>query len=137
MSDDRDRRLGERHVLGPVAVRWRLDGFTIEPERLVDASGPQRAGLLDLSASGALVMARTADDLHVGDWLMISIQGATGPVIIRRIVASAMPGFSQYGVEFLDPMSELTQVVHTILARRRPFPGAAPTPGPDHPDGAA
>lgn len=136
MAERKDRRVGERHVLGPVSVRWRLDGLDPD-DAAATAPGPQRAGLLDLSASGALIMARTADDLNVGDWLIISIQGATGPVIIRRIVLASLRGFSQYGVEFLDPMSELTQVVHTILARRRPFPGAAPTPGPDHPDGAA
>lgn len=135
MTADKDRRLGERHVLGPVSVRWRLDGFTVEPETLLE--GPHRAGLLDLSASGALVMARTTDDLDVGDWLTISIQGATGPVVVRRIANASIRGFSQYGVEFLDPLSELTQVVHAILARRRPFLGTVPSATPDQPDGAA
>lgn len=127
MDREKDRRLGARHVLGPVAVRWRLDdGPAVGPQDQGRDSGPERAGLLDLSVSGARIMARTSPDLSVGDWTTVSIRGCTGPVIIRRIVPSRQAGFSQYGIEFLDPLSELTQLVHEELARRQ----ASGTSGP-------
>jgi hypothetical protein len=126
MQTPKDRRLGARHVLGPVAVRWRLDDGPVAPADQDRAEGPERAGLLDLSVSGARIMARTSPDLKVGDWTNVSIRGRSGPVIIRRIIASRQEGFSQYGIEFLDPMSELTQLVHEELARR----AASGTTGP-------
>lgn len=114
-----ERRLGQRHVLGPVAVRWRLDG---DPD---DGGGatPERAGLLDLSVSGARIMARDCDDLAVGDTTMVQIRGAAGPVIIRRINPSSQPGFSTFGIEFADPTSRLPQLIHQELARRAATPG--------------
>jgi hypothetical protein len=127
MDSDKDRRLGTRHVLGPVAVRWRLDdGPVVGPADQDRDDGPERAGLLDLSVSGARIMARTSPDLSVGDWTTVSIRGRSGPVIVRRITPSRQEGFSQYGIEFLDPMSELTQLVHEELARRQ----ASGTMGP-------
>lgn len=126
MDRDQDRRLGTRHVLGPVAVRWRLDDGPVAPADQDRDDGPERAGLLDLSVSGARIMARTSDDLKVGDWTNVSIRGRSGPVIVRRIVPSRQQGFSQYGIEFLDPLSELTQLVHEELARRQ----ASGTTGP-------
>lgn len=134
MDSEKDRRLGTRHVLGPVAVRWRLDEGPVGPADQDREDGPERAGLLDLSVSGARIMARTSADLKVGDWTNVSIRGRSGPVIVRRIVPSRQPGFSQYGIEFLDPMSELTQLVHEELARRQasgvsgPLAAAPPPP---------
>jgi len=124
--DDKDRRLGTRHVLGPVAVRWRLDEGPCGPVDQGRDEGPERACLLDLSVSGARIMARSSPDLKVGDWTNVSIRGRSGPVIIRRIIPSRQQGFSQYGIEFLDPLSELTQLVHEELARRQ----ASGTSGP-------
>lgn len=121
MDSEKDRRLGTRHVLGPIAVRWRLDDGPVAPVDQ-DRDGPagaERAGLLDLSVSGCRIMARTTDDLAVGDWTMVSIRGRSGPVIVRRILPSRQEGFSQYGLEFLDPMSELTQLVHEEIALRK------------------
>ncbi|HMJ78397.1 MAG TPA: PilZ domain-containing protein [Iamia sp.] len=127
MDREKDRRLGARHVLGPVAVRWRLDdGPVVGPADEGREEGPERAGLLDLSVSGARIMARTSTDISVGDWTHVSIRGRSGPVIVRRILPSRQEGFSQYGIEFLDPMSELTQLVHEELARRQ----ASGTVGP-------
>jgi hypothetical protein len=128
METPQDRRLGQRHVLGPVAVRWRLDDKVVAPADERRTGGPERAGLLDLSVSGARIMARTSGDIAVGDWTMVSIRGATGPVVVRRIVPAAQEGFSHYGLEFLDPLSPLTQLVHAELAARSAA-GSAPAPG--------
>ena len=119
MDSEKDRRLGTRHVLGPIAVRWRLDDGPVAPVDQDRTSGAERAGLLDLSVSGCRIMARATDDLAVGDWTMVSIQGRSGPVVVRRILPSRQEGFSQYGLEFLDPLSELTQLVHEEIALRK------------------
>lgn len=118
-----ERRLGERRVLGPVAVRWRLD----EGE---ESDGPERAGLLDLSASGARIMARSCDDLAIGDITRVQICDASGPVIVRRIEPSSQPGFSTFGIEFADPLSPLPQLIHQELARRSATGAASHRPGP-------
>ncbi|HYI60496.1 MAG TPA: PilZ domain-containing protein [Acidimicrobiales bacterium] len=111
----RERRLGQRHVLGPVAVRWRLDDA---PATEDGGATPERAGLLDLSVSGARIMARDCDDLAVGDITTVQIRGAAGPVIVRRITPSSQSGFSTFGLEFADPTSNLPQLVHQELAQR-------------------
>lgn len=111
-----ERRLGKRHVLGPVAVRWKLDGMAVDPRR--GWGEPEKAGLLDLSVSGCRIMARTSDDLAVGDWTTVAIRGRSGPVVVRRIEPASHEGFSTYALEFLDPMSPLTQLVHEALARK-------------------
>lgn len=117
-----ERRLGQRRVLGPVAVRWRLDGDSDAP-----GPSPERAGLLDLSASGARIMARNCADLAVGDVTVVQIRDASGPVIVRRITPSSQPGFSNIGLEFADPLSPLPQLIHQELERQ------AATGGPDFP----
>lgn len=120
-----DRRLGARHVLGPMAVRWRLDEDTYVSSRRPTEPGedqdPEAAGLLDLSASGVRIMARASDDITVGDVTGIAIRGTTGPVIVRRIAPSTQPGFVNIGLEFADPLSELPQLIHQELARRSPL----------------
>lgn len=126
----RERRLGQRRVLGPVAVRWRLDekgnGDTDRGSTV-----PERAGLLDLSASGARIMARASTDLAVGDITHVQIRDASGPVIVRRIAPSSQPGFSNYGIEFADPLSPLPQLIHQELARQAAAgPSAGPGTGP-------
>ncbi|WCO66209.1 hypothetical protein PO878_17035 [Iamia majanohamensis] len=122
----RERRVGERHVLGPIAVRWRLDDLSPSPPDERDGAGPEPAGLLDLSASGVRIMARTSTRLEVGDVTGISIRGVSGPVIVRRIAPSSKPGFSTFGLEFADPLSELPQLVHRELAHRASLPGPPP-----------
>lgn len=120
MDSEKDRRLGTRHVLGPIAVRWRLDDGPVAPvDQERTGGGAERAGLLDLSVSGCRIMARASDDIAVGDWTMVSIRGRSGPVVVRRILPSRQEGFSQYGLEFLDPLSELTQLVHEEIALRK------------------
>lgn len=105
-----------------MVVRWRLDEDTYTASRRPSDPGseiqPEQAGLLDLSASGVRVMARTSRDLSVGEMTGIAIRGTTGPVIIRRIDPSRQLGFSLFGLEFADPLSELPQLIHQELARR-------------------
>lgn len=122
----RERRLGQRRVLGPVAVRWRLDG---DGDPMSEAA-PERAGLLDLSASGARIMARSCDDLAVGDITRVQICDASGPVIVRRITPSSQPGFSTFGIEFADPLSPLPQLIHQELARQAARSASGSPPGP-------
>lgn len=119
MGSERDRRLGTRHVLGPIAVRWRLDDGPVGAVDQDRTTGAERAGLLDLSASGCRILARATDDIAVGDWTTVSIRGRSGPVVVRRILPSRQEGFSQYGLGFLDPLSELTQLVHEEIALRK------------------
>ncbi len=119
----RDRRVGERHVLGPIAVRWRLDELSPNPPAGEPRPGPEPAGLLDLSASGVRIMARSSTGLAVGDVTGIAIRNVSGPVIVRRIAPSSRPGFSTFGLEFADPLSELPQLIHQELAHRSSLPG--------------
>lgn len=113
-----------------MGVRWRLDDLSPNPPAAPSGPGPEPAGLLDLSASGVRIMARSSPDLAVGDLTGIAIRDVSGPVIVRRITASSRPGFSTFGLEFADPLSELPQLVHVELARRasRSDPPRRPPP---------
>lgn len=116
-----ERRVGRRHEVGrPIVVRWDVETNTDDQRRRGRRRRPEpqaseAAGLLDVSVSGARVMARTAADLRVGSTTVVSITGARGPVTIRRISPSTKAGFSIYGLEFSDATSPLTQLVHKGL----------------------
>lgn len=108
-----------------MAVRWRVDERSPTPPEGPPGPGPEPAGLLDLSASGVRIMARSSTQVEVGDITGISIREVSGPVIVRRITRSTQPGFATYGLEFADPLSGLPQLVHRELERRTSPPGSA------------
>lgn len=63
--------------------------------------------IVELSVSGAGLVAVTHPYLHIGSTVLIAAVGTVGAVIVRRIDPDVYPGESYYGMEFGEPNSPL------------------------------
>jgi hypothetical protein len=83
-----------------------------------DADTRPDGQLVELSVSGAGIIAVTHPYLEVGRTVLIAAMGTTGAVIARRVELDLYPGESYYGVEFADPNGRLaTDLQQTFLVR--------------------
>ncbi|CAN5300510.1 hypothetical protein BH20ACT3_BH20ACT3_01810 [soil metagenome] len=113
-----NRRVGRRHPIRAVPITWRADLPPPTGFRKRRRTGPLSAHMVDLSVSGAAIVAPPASDLGVGSKVLIDFEGHPGRVLIRRVapgpVASAG---SLYGVEFAEPNGELTSALYDLFIR--------------------
>jgi hypothetical protein len=73
--------------------------------------------LVNVSVSGAGVLAPDCMDLQPGSRVTIGFEGITGEVIVRRISSCGDESQNLYGIEFAEPASPLTSHVYdTFLA---------------------
>ncbi len=73
--------------------------------------------LVNVSVSGAGVLAPDTMDLQPGSLVTIAFEGTTGEVIVRRISSCGNESQNLYGIEFAEPSSPLTALVYdTFLA---------------------
>lgn len=113
--DPTERRLGNRYDVTRNKIGWRIDR---RPRRLFFWSRePEVADLVNVSVSGAAVLASTCDDLRIGSLVTIKFRGVTGTVVIRRISSCGDLSRCLFGIEFAEPTSALTTLVYdTFLA---------------------
>lgn len=133
-----ERRLGHRHEDVRFGVGWRLDQTDDRsPERRRQLPLPPQVGvLLNVSVTGASILAPSAPDLQVGSRLLISFRGVTGTVIVKRIGPSATAVQSLYAVEFAEPNSALTSLVYdTFVGEQALSEGSYRRAGPHGPGG--
>ena len=110
-----DKRIGKRRQIRSVPMAWCRD-----PSHpcAFDAETNPDGGIVELSVSGAGILATTHPYLDLGKVVMIATMGTTGLVIVRRIESDAYPGESYYGVEWGEPNSPLgTALRETFLAK--------------------
>jgi hypothetical protein len=113
------RRLGERIPLGEVLISWRVD--EVIRGRLRDKPRPAEIGrVLDVSVSGAAIVAPASPDLRPGRVVAIRVDGADALVRIRRIDGFGEEDWRLYGVEFLETDLELRDWINRLLDARRP-----------------
>ena len=111
-----DRRLGERVEIAPVAVTWTP---AIAKQAHGRAPRSQPAHLVEVSVSGARIIARSRASIAVGTWMALDIEGYHALVEVRRIVeADDQPGFT-FGVLFLLLAPALQQKIQRTVAQRR------------------
>jgi hypothetical protein len=103
-----DRRIGQRHDAGEMAMRWAVADNSIGP---LHRRAHFRTGvLLDVSVTGLLMRASTAADVQVGATLVIEAADESGPVTVRRMVDAAdEPGQRLYGLEFALGSEEMAR----------------------------
>ena len=107
-----ERRLGGRYEVEGVAVGWRLDRKDDRPVWRRRSPLPPEAGeLLNVSVTGASVLAPATKELMVGSRVLIEIMGVTEPVKVRRIGRSRDSARSIYGIEFLGLHSNLRALI--------------------------
>jgi hypothetical protein len=117
-----ERRLGRRFKAPRNRIAWRLDRSVRGVPWLRRRA---EVGLLvDVSVSGAGVLAPDCMDLQPGSRVTIGFEGTRGQVIVRRISSCGDESQNLYGIEFAEPGSPLTSVVYdTFLAE----PGVEPS----------
>ena len=114
---ERTRRLGERHPATGVTVDW--DTSRTPPRRL-GRSRPRQAYVLDVSVTGALLVARRNPRLAVGERVTIGAGGSFGTVRISRIADLPETRHSAYGAEFVELDEPLRAMLYSLIAADRP-----------------
>lgn len=115
---DPGRRLGERIPIGDVFMVWRAsDEGDARPKR--SRREPELARLLNVSVSGAAVVAPTAADLRRGSVLLVQLGNARAAVRIKRIEEFGEADWRTYGVEFVETDPEFLEWISHVLAGRR------------------
>ncbi len=80
-----------------------------------DAQTRPDGNVVELSVSGAGIIALTHPYLDVGRTVLIACMGVTGAIVVRRIDLEVYPGESYYGVEFAEPTSRLGKVLQEMI----------------------
>ena len=112
-------RLGERIGLGDVFVSWRVDELI--PGRLRDRARPPEIGrVVDVSISGAAIVAPASPQLRRGRPVCIRLDDADAVVRIRRIEEIGDDDWRLYGVEFVETDLAFRDWVNGLLDARRP-----------------
>ena len=118
-----ERRIGKRRGVEPVRVGWMLDRHERVGRRVRRrlAGTPDHGVLLDVSVSGAQVLAPADPEVRIGSRFDVEIKGVVGRVVVRRIVHSATPDLCLYGIE-IPPESEdlarlFSESLYTLYSR--------------------
>lgn len=115
-----DKRIGKRRQIKSVPMAWVRDPSNPSP---FDAESRPDGRIVELSISGAGMVALTHPYLDVGRTVLIACVGMVGPVIIRRIDPDVYPGESYYGVEFGEPNSRLGDALQRSYLVKEDAPG--------------
>jgi hypothetical protein len=104
-----ERRIGERFGLHDPVFQWRVppDNASRRERR---KTKPSECRFLDVSVTGALILAPVASDLRVGARVLVGYEGETTTVRIRRI-EPYNKSFSIYGVSFVDLAPRLQELI--------------------------
>lgn len=114
---NRSRRLGERLDVSGIVVDWNVGATKAS---LLRRRRRDRADVIDVSVTGAQLLAPSNERLAVGDTLVIGAYGDTGTVQIRRISPVNNGKISVFGVEFLELEPALAELLFTTIAETRP-----------------
>jgi len=115
-------RLGERAAVEGLWVGWHLDrqdqrGYLERRRHPVE----QQWGLVvDLSVSGAGIVAPVSHQIAIGSMIDIEAGGFRGLVAVHRIAETDDPETRVYGVSFVDFPPAFTDFVYGWLAAGRP-----------------
>ena len=108
MLPDFDRRLGARHTVPWIEIRWRFAVPNPDPA-LPPTVEAAPAYLVDVSVSGAGLVAPASPHVVPGTVAGIEYGDLAGTVTVRRINQFGPDAAtSRYGIEFTDPNSPLT-----------------------------
>ena len=106
--------MGERIEIEPIAITWRPVSAPIEGH-LVQA---QQGSLVEISFTGARVLARARHSMEIGSWIELDVEGDCAVVAVQRIAeATDSPGVL-YSVAFVMLSPTLrARVDHTIATQ--------------------
>jgi hypothetical protein len=114
-----ERRMGQRVSPTDLTVLWCAPGTKVGSRRA--SKQPSLARVLDLSQSGAQVVAGADDRIQRGTILEIQLADAWCEVRVRWVTPTNVDGVLAYGIEFLRPgpamVEAVTQVIRECYAR--------------------
>lgn len=117
-----EKRVGKRRQIRSVPMAWVRDPRNPDPWA---ADKTPDGRIVELSVSGAGMVAITHPYLEVGSLVMITCAGLVGSVYVRRIEHDLYPGESYYGVEFAEANSALAETLQkTYLLKVTNAPSA-------------
>ena len=79
------------------------------------AEAPQEVTTVNLSVSGAAILAPTSKSLEIGNPVVIELAGCRGTVVVCRTQETADPDKTIYGVAFVDMSPEFRECVWRLL----------------------
>jgi hypothetical protein len=91
-----ERRLGERHDAPRITISWRVG----ERRHLFGRTASIEAHLINVSTTGAAILAPAAADLAPRSRVVIEWNDARATVEIRHVEPGPIPGVNLYGVAF-------------------------------------
>jgi PilZ domain-containing protein len=106
-----ERRIGERFELHVPVFQWRVPPNTRKGRRGARRTKPAECRFLDVSVTGALILAPVASDLRVGARASIGYDGEPTCVRIRRI-EPYNNSLSIYGVSFVELGPRLQELIY-------------------------
>ncbi len=115
-----DKRIGRRRQIRSVPMAWCRDPNQPDP---FGAEKAPDGNVVELSVSGAGLVAVSHPYLTIGGSVLISCVGLVGLIIVRRMEPEIYPGETYYGVEFGEPKSALAEAL-----QRSTLTGAANAP---------
>lgn len=117
-----EQRLGARVATDGLWFAWDLDRRDRRGliARLRDPARQQWGQVVDLSVSGAGIIAPRAEHLRRGSMLTVEAGGFKGMVAIHRIADTDDPGSAMYGISFVDFPPAFTDFVYSVLEAVRP-----------------
>ena len=111
-----DRRLGERVEILPVEIAWTP---AIAKQSLGRSPRPQPAHLIEVSMSGARIVALSRAGIDVGTWMAIDIESYHALVEVRRIIEGDDGSDFTFGVSFILLAPALQEKIHRTVAQLR------------------
>ena len=112
-----ERRTGERFTVSEPMLHWRVAPAG-SPRRDRTRTSGQQCRFLDVSSSGALLLAPADDDLYLDSEVFLGHEGELSRIRISRI-EPYNSSFSFYGVLFVELGEHLQQFIDSVTQRRR------------------
>ena len=113
---NRSRRIGERLAVQGIVLGWDTRGRR-SPRRIRPFA---EADIIDVSVSGAQLLAPDNARIDVGHQVTIAAGGALGVVKVKRIVPVANGQLAVFGVEFVKLEAPLEAMLFSRFDATRP-----------------
>jgi PilZ domain-containing protein len=112
-----ERRIGERFQAEEPRMGWRVPQKSGNARRDRRRTPNSECRFLDVSITGARLLAPEEMDLRVGSQILVDYNGEPTSVKIRR-VERHNHAFSVYGVSFIELGPRLKQIVYAADTKR-------------------
>lgn len=108
-----DRRMGQRVSPTDMTVVWCPPGTKVGSRRASKQPGVAR--VLDISQTGAQLVAKVDERIQRGAALDLIMRDEPCEVRVRWIRPTSVEDVLAYGIEFIHPSPEITQIITDVI----------------------